>query len=627
MQTSSRARAGRLQVVGYIGSLVLAYESAVRLLQELYEAPPLTGGGDPFLVEALARPSYTSPVRPHGSGLLPAKRVDLTPRGAGEKRPNPSQEAAVKGIVGGLSLIQGPPGTGKSSTIVSIIRHRVAPHARVIVTCQTNSAVDAVAMKVADAMPGQVLVIGSEKALFEKKCFASLANTLSVDSLAARNDGRKGRLQADPVDAFWSEVAEIDVPELRQLQEALVEDDVGPGGGLPGAALAAAAAALLAKLRDHVAMHAGRYSRGLPLEFAAPWHAAHDELRAFLGGACPDAGAGTFGWAPWIQRAGHVADSVCQSQLARILGTARVWLSTIDTLPVLAEGLDEISGKGDGEMDPTIIVDEAGTVAEYSMPILLQMKPKNLILVGDHFQLPPFTIVPRAKGAPDGAATALRRIDRVITECGHGRSTMERVAAGWEKAPAARQARLLRLMTQYRMHPRICAMVSELTYGGWLHSAEGLALSRSEFCDPETGGDACLLKWVNVNGVEATRDTSYVNRLEVQAVVEQAAAARSRVRACSIFIIAFYSAQVRAITKALELAPLEGEPPEIITVDSVQGREADVVILSLVRCPSEPGAAIPYIRSRQRLNVAVSRAQAAGFGGPPRRAGQRGRQP
>ena len=292
MQTSSRARAGRLQVVGYIGSLVLAYESAVRLLQELYEAPPLTGGGDPFLVEALARPSYTSPVRPHGSGLLPAKRVDLTPRGAGEKRPNPSQEAAVKGIVGGLSLIQGPPGTGKSSTIVSIIRHRVAPHARVIVTCQTNSAVDAVAMKVADAMPGQVLVIGSEKALFEKKCFASLANTLSVDSLAARNDGRKGRLQADPVDAFWSEVAEIDVPELRQLQEALVEDDVGPGGGLPGAALAAAAAALLAKLLDHVAMHAGRYSRGLPLEFAAPWHAAHDELRAFLGGACPDAGAG-----------------------------------------------------------------------------------------------------------------------------------------------------------------------------------------------------------------------------------------------------------------------------------------------------------------------------------------------
>ena len=104
--------------MGYIGALVLAYKSAARLLLRLYVAPT-PRGGDSFLVEALARPTYAPSARPHGDGLILAGRVDLAPRRAGDKRPNPSQEAAVLGVSGGLSLIQGPPGTGKSSTIVT----------------------------------------------------------------------------------------------------------------------------------------------------------------------------------------------------------------------------------------------------------------------------------------------------------------------------------------------------------------------------------------------------------------------------------------------------------------------------------------------------------------------------
>ena len=39
----------------------------------------------------------------------------------------------------------------------------------------------------------------------------------------------------------------------------------------------------------------------------------------------------------------------------------------------------------------TVIVDEAGCVAEMAMPVLFKLSPTNLVLVGDHLQLPAFT--------------------------------------------------------------------------------------------------------------------------------------------------------------------------------------------------------------------------------------------
>lgn len=38
-----------------------------------------------------------------------------------------------------------------------------------------------------------------------------------------------------------------------------------------------------------------------------------------------------------------------------------------------------------------MIVDEAGCVAETATPLLLRLHPSNLVLVGDHLQLPAFT--------------------------------------------------------------------------------------------------------------------------------------------------------------------------------------------------------------------------------------------
>lgn len=42
----------------------------------------------------------------------------------------------------------------------------------------------------------------------------------------------------------------------------------------------------------------------------------------------------------------------------------------------------------------TAIVDEAGCVLEPSIPVLLTWRPENLILIGDHLQLPAYTGLP-----------------------------------------------------------------------------------------------------------------------------------------------------------------------------------------------------------------------------------------
>lgn len=39
----------------------------------------------------------------------------------------------------------------------------------------------------------------------------------------------------------------------------------------------------------------------------------------------------------------------------------------------------------------TVIVDEAGCVPEMAIPVLILLAPSQLVLVGDHLQLPAFT--------------------------------------------------------------------------------------------------------------------------------------------------------------------------------------------------------------------------------------------
>jgi DNA polymerase alpha-associated DNA helicase A len=72
-----------------------------------------------------------------------------------------------------------------------------------------------------------------------------------------------------------------------------------------------------------------------------------------------------------------------------------------------------------------------------------------------------------------------------------------------------------------------------------------------------------------------------------------------------IAVLSPYQAQV-ALLAAL-LRPAHGPALEIGSVDGMQGREADAVVLSLVRSSAARG--VGFLRERRRLNVAMTRAR------------------
>ena len=71
----------------------------------------------------------------------------------------------------------------------------------------------------------------------------------------------------------------------------------------------------------------------------------------------------------------------------------------------------------------------------------------------------------------------------------------------------------------------------------------------------------------------------------------------------SVCVLTFYNAQVKCIKNAMKgLADVS-----VMTVDSFQGSEADIVLISFVR--ANPKNHVGFLQDFQRLNVALTRAK------------------
>jgi len=284
-----------------------------------------------------------------------------------------------------------------------------------------------------------------------------------------------------------------------------------------------------------------------------------------------------------------------ERQVKPIEASANVWLSTVDSTHKVRKAVD------------AVILDEAGSMPEWKMPLLARFHPKLLLLVGDHKQLPPFSHCCGFKPV----------------------SVLERMADTLCNTPTP--VKILR--TQYRMHPEICGFVSRHFYDGRLTTAASRfqapalpaaalpagmgGVSRSE------GGS---IVWCTHSGIESTHQHSSTplgpknvksfskeNREEARIICQEivpALAAQHTADAPNagnkIVIITLYKAQQRLLELMLAEQKLI-ETPIVMTVDSAQGSEADIVILSLVR--SNDTNNIGHARDRQRINVALSRAK------------------
>ncbi len=245
----------------------------------------------------------------------------------------------------------------------------------------------------------------------------------------------------------------------------------------------------------------------------------------------------------------------------------------------------------DREFD-LVVIDEATQSTEPSCLIPIT-HGKKVVMAGDHLQLPP--TVKNRKAADQGLADTL----------------FERLA---EKHPGIKNM----LEVQYRMHEKIMEFSNKQFYDGILtadesvkkHTLEDFQLdinlfdnNMTEILDPHEP-----VVFVDTAGRDASErirqgSTSKENPEEALLVAHMADnLLRSGMQPEDIAVISPYKDQVDLLDRKIDTENLE-----IKSVDGFQGREKEVVIISLTR--SNKNRRIGFLEDVRRLNVSLTRAK------------------
>ena len=234
-----------------------------------------------------------------------------------------------------------------------------------------------------------------------------------------------------------------------------------------------------------------------------------------------------------------------------------------------------------------VVVDEAAQALEAACWIALP-RSTRCVLAGDHRQLPP-TI------QSDAAARG-----------GLARTLFERLMESPQGPAIGRM-----LTVQYRMHERIMGWSSQRLYGGRLQAAPSvrthLLTDLPDVVTNEwTAEPLCFVDTAGCGHEESQGDDegSKSNAGEAELVVRIVQALReANVPAAAIAVVTPYNAQVQLLRSRLG-----GEVDlEIGTVDGLQGREKEAVVVSLVR--SNETGEVGFLAELRRLNVALTRAR------------------
>jgi hypothetical protein len=275
------------------------------------------------------------------------------------------------------------------------------------------------------------------------------------------------------------------------------------------------------------------------------------------------------------------------------LGAYNVVFTTVDALALQVEA-------GARTYDYAIL-DEANRASILDSLIPL-VRGRRFILVGDHLQLQPVL---------SDAEEQLRLEPAVARSSAIGKSLF-----AWLRERRFPEAATVFLDEQNRMHPVIAGLISEVFYDGRLRSGPRA---------PRRSADVPIfpasVTWVDTRGLHGLREArgrgaSLMNVPEARLV---ATIARHVMGTTSgeldVGVIAAYAEQTALLRRILRgQGPAtrgRGNPTptrlEIDTVDAFEGREKDVVIVSLVR--SNRRRDIGFLRLMQRINVALSRAR------------------
>ncbi|GAA6031415.1 hypothetical protein JCM8097_005650 [Rhodosporidiobolus ruineniae] len=500
-----------------------------------------------FLNRALRKLDAAEPLNSLLSVLLGMQKLSPPEKQEVEyidDRLNPTQREAVEFALGSreVALIWGPPGTGKTQTLVEIIRQLVRSDQRVLVCGASNLSVDNILARLSVPHPSFTTPIPLTRLGHPARVLSQLTRH-TLDAQSAQTDA-----------------------------SALVEDVKSELEALEG------------QLRNGTGKNRIKGS-----ERKKMWEEVRElrkEMRKRQGG---------------IQ--------------TEVLSKAKVVLATTH-------------GAGGRSLDKhdfdVVIIDESAQATEPACWIPI-MKGKKLILAGDHLQLPPTLKSSDSSSLAKKKRSASKDKDKdpatspsdVLPSSSLGKlastPTLELTLFSRLLALLGPSCRKM-LKIQYRFNGKINEFPSKTLYDGELVPDESVAERRlsdlegveeDEDLDEavvfiDTAGQAMHERSAE-DGSFGSESKSNENEADIVHKYVQTLIT-ANVPPTSISIISPYNSQVLLLASLIH--PQYPEV-EIGSVDSNQGRENDVVIVSLVRSNDE--GEVGFLRELRRLNVSMTR--------------------
>jgi hypothetical protein len=374
-------------------------------------------------------------------------------------------------------------------------------------------------------------------------------------------------------------------------------------------ALSGEALGLLADIKHAIDAPLRQYRRGisavLALYHAALAHAPNEAARA-------------------VREYASIVGATCQQSAGKAMSSLKE--------------LSNLDASEDIEFD-TVVIDEAARANPLDLFVPMAMARRRIILVGDHRQLP--HLVQRELEDELISRQSLTEAQAKAYE----QSLFERLVKQLrEQEKVDNIKRVVMLDTQYRMHPTLGDFISKQFY-----ESEGLDVLHSgrpaeDFAHALPGYQGKCAAWLDVplqDGKEKYLSPGYERRAEATAIAKEVKRiADSCGPTLGIGVISFYRAQCDLILDALvdeglaeeddgEIRILRSyrqtesgdERLRVGTVDAFQGKEFDVVFLSIVRAndvvvsDQKEGdererllnGKYGHLRLANRLNVAMSR--------------------
>ncbi len=240
----------------------------------------------------------------------------------------------------------------------------------------------------------------------------------------------------------------------------------------------------------------------------------------------------------------------------------------------------------DGTVD-TLVIDEAGQVS-LADALAMGTAARNVALLGDPLQL--------------------AQVSQGTHPQGTGCSVLEHLLGDNATIPPNMGLFLERTR---RMHPDVCRFISEIVYDNRLTGVPELERQSTEF-----GTGLRFLPVDHSGNAAASSEEAAAIVGEIGKMVGASWTNRdgeiAPLKPDDFMVVAPYNAQVRRLRDALRQANL-GDV-EVGTVDKFQGREAAVLFYSMATSSAEDvPRSLEFLFSRNRLNVAISRAMCLAF--------------